>query len=206
MKPKTIIYVDVHERDAKLLQWLKVLDCELQERAMDTGDIVLDHKGYLVGIEMKRESDFDSSLHSGRLHDQITRLYDNYNYPMLIVENWRGADWDRSNKAMRTLNLRLPVFRTHDIVETVELIKQFVRLLEEKKFQVLRRPIMLQDDPHPGVPVLCAFPHISQRMANEILLKYETPLNALLHLDEWTEINGITDERLEAIRKVWGKV
>jgi len=206
--PTTVkIIVDVHEDDSGIDKSLKLLEMPIEVRSLVTGDVVLNYGGYTVGIEIKRFNDFQNSLYSGRLHDQMCRLTDQYDYPILIVQGFEGTDLDWFYKAINTLNLRMATYVTDGNLSTVELIGEFVRLLTENKFNILRRPIMLEPDVEPEVKVLCAFPYVSKVMAIEILEKYGTLADALQHIDEWSEIKRLTDKRVaeikDALKREW---
>jgi len=101
----------------------------------------------------------------------------------------------------------MATYVTDGNLSTVELIGEFVRLLTENKFNILRRPIMLEPDVEPEVKVLCAFPYVSKVMAIEILEKYGTLADALQHIDEWSEIKRLTDKRVaeikDALKREW---
>jgi len=75
--PTTVkIIVDVHEDDSGIDKSLKLLEMPIEVRSLVTGDVVLNYGGYTVGIEIKRFNDFQNSLYTGRLHDQMCRLTD----------------------------------------------------------------------------------------------------------------------------------
>jgi len=200
------ILVDNRESHSGLPEALKVLRVPIETRQLETGDVVIAFKMFTVGIEIKRKYDFSTSLFGERLHDQICRLYDNYDYPVLILEGfeWHRADEIMENlrKAIDTLNLRISTYVQTDQFETVQLIGEFVRLLEKGKFNTVRRPVILEEDIDPRVPILCALPHISKAMAYILLEKYQTLSNALEHLEEWSEVPRITDERVDKIKAV----
>ena len=202
--PTPNLYVDVHEDDSGIDKSLKLLECPIEVRALKVGDVVIEHKQYYVGIEIKRVSDFQSSLFSGRLHDQINRLYDNFNYPVVIIqgvdEEYTNLDWFK--KATATLNLRVATYVTEGQLETVELIGEFVRLLKENKFSVMKRAMIFETDCSKEVKFLCSLPYVSRRIAEELLEEYESPSRALEFIGDWVEINGITEERAKEIMKV----
>lgn len=196
------ITVDIHEPDS-LYQGLLGLGVQLEKRHLETGDVVIDHEGLFVGIEMKRKSDFDNSLHSGRLHDQVCRLYENYTYPILLIESWDGEDVDRHLQQVETLNLRIATYKTRGERETVEFIDKIIRLIKQKKLIIMKRPVIVEDDIDLRIQVLSSLPNINKARAAEILAKYQCLEDAFAHVDSWIEITGITEERLAIIRKIW---
>ena len=202
MKPKEVpfIAVDIHESDSGLFKKLEARKIgECVEKHMVTGDVAIRFGGYEIGMEIKRGEDFFNSLHSGRLHDQLYRLTVEYDFPVLVAEDVH----DR--KALRTLNRRVCVIPTDDMDDTIDLIESFVKDIKAKKFQYLRRKIVLIDDIDPQIKALCAWPNISVTRARELLDLFGTPENCFTHIKEWDEINGITDERLQKLIAIWSK-
>ena len=182
---------------------------------METGDVVIRFGGHSVGIEIKRESDYTNSLHSGRLSDQVYRLIREYSFPMLIVENWHPyVDDDtteddvrkavhKHKQSVRTFNQRLATYETRDMDDTLSIIQSVVRDMVSDKIGYIRRPIILEPSPDPQIVFLASLPNISAARAKEILDRFGCPWNAIMnHLNSWAEINGITESRLEKIKEV----
>ncbi|MDD5010255.1 MAG: ERCC4 domain-containing protein [Syntrophorhabdaceae bacterium] len=208
MKPKVLpeIYIDIHESDSGLFEDMKERDIgQCTVRHMETGDVVIRHDNFEIGCEVKRKNDFENSLHSGRLHDQIFRLTQTYDFPILIVEGWEGNDYDLHRKALRTLNRRICVLSTDDQADTIDLFESFIKDINAKKFQYLRRKIVLIDDIDPQISFLASLPNISVTRARELLDLFGSPENAFTHINEWSEINGITEDRLFKLKAIWGK-
>ena len=81
MNPRII--VDKRERASKIPEYLKGLDISVDYRVLAIGDYVTD-SGYIV--ERKEIHDFVSSLFSGRLFDQASRLTEAYDNAIVVVE------------------------------------------------------------------------------------------------------------------------
>lgn len=213
-KPQAEIYIDVHEDDSGLIDVLEsrgIGNC--QRLSLETGDVVIRHNGHEVGIEIKRVHDYLNSLHSGRLSDQLFRMLQTYDFPILIVEGWKPFVGDdttaedveetvtKYNKSIRTLNRRICVIETADQQDTADVIEGFIADINAKKFHYLRRKVILQET-SPQLKVLCSLPNVSIARAEEILDIWGSPRRAIEFVDEWTEINGITQERMEKIKEI----
>lgn len=197
------ITIDIHEPN-EYVSLMRELGYPVEKRHLESGDIVIDHDLFYVGIEVKRKQDFDNSLHSGRLHEQCCRLYDNYSYPILIVEEWEGrGDVAAHLEAMETINLRIATFPMRDTMETVRFIGKICDLMVKHKLNVLRRPVLIEDSIDPQVQLLAGLPNVGKARAQEILDKYGTPAVAFAHIGEWEDFNGITTSRLERLIKIW---
>jgi len=198
------IYVDVHESDSGIATDLKRLDEVIVQRPLETGDILIKYKGYIIGVEMKRGHDYEKSLYEGRLHDQICRLYDNYNMPILIIEGHEVRGNPDVHKTINTMNLRVPTFQTYSQEETVELIAEFVRKLKSGKLNFLKRPVIIEDDLDPRIKLLCSLPNVSKARAEKILYHYGTVKNAIANLDNWHKLKiGLTADRTKRIKAIW---
>lgn len=77
------VIVDQRERNSELLEMLQSLGIEVELKTILVGDYVVSDR---VCIERKTIHDFESSIISGRLFDQITRLKETYEFPVLILE------------------------------------------------------------------------------------------------------------------------
>jgi ERCC4-type nuclease len=53
--------------------------------------------------------------------------------------------------------------------------------------------------------MLASLPNISVARAQELLEIFGSPENALAHINEWVEISGITESRLQKIKDVYSK-
>src|SRR3989338_5002522 len=106
------ILVDVHERESRVAEKLRLLGWAVQEVPLEAGDYLL---GGLIGIERKTVTDFVSSLTHGRLFRQLFQLRRSVHTPVLIIEGERGnIDGLHPNVIKGTLvtisvNLRIPI-------------------------------------------------------------------------------------------------
>ncbi len=77
------LIVDQRERANELLKALELLGMDIEIGTLPVGDYAVSDR---LCIERKTISDFESSLVSGRLFEQIARLKDAYEFPVVIVE------------------------------------------------------------------------------------------------------------------------
>ena len=198
------IIVDVHEQDSDVANHISHRNLgAIIMKSLETGDIIIRYKLYTIGIEVKRGSDFDNSLKSGRLHNQIARCTEAFDFPVLIIEDWHpyvAPDDDeesikekvRQHKmTVNTLNRRVCTYETKHLSATVDLIAEFVRDLKAKKLNVIRRPVVVEDDMTDNMVVICSLPNVKKVLGERILDKYGTVEKALADVDNWTEIDGI---------------
>ncbi len=77
------IIVDSRERNSDITSALEAKGLDIEIKALPVGDYAISDR---VCIERKTMGDFESSLIDGRLFDQIHRLKEHYEFPILIIE------------------------------------------------------------------------------------------------------------------------
>lgn len=85
---RVTVIVDRRERDSELVGALEAIGVVVEMKTLPVGDYVLSDR---VCIERKTVQDFESSMMSGRLFDQIDRLKKSYAAPMLLLEGDRST-------------------------------------------------------------------------------------------------------------------
>lgn len=206
------IMVDVHEQDSEVAHYIGLRDLGVvMLKHMETGDVILRYRHYTVGIEIKRGQDFSNSLKSGRIHDQLCRLTETYDFPILIIEDWHPWKGDQDDaesmkekrrkheKTVRTLNRRVCTYETPHLQATVDLIEELCRDLKMKKINVLRRPVVVEEGMTDNMKVICSLPNVKRILGERILDKYGTVDKALEDRDNWIEIQGIGKVKLARI-------
>ncbi len=93
MDVKVSIIVDQRERNSELLETLKANGISVVMDTLPVGDYVISDR---ICIERKTISDFENSIMSGRLFDQVSRLNEAYQFPIVILEG--GLDSIRLEK------------------------------------------------------------------------------------------------------------
>ncbi len=83
------IIVDSREKNIKLIEALEARGFVISTLNANVGDYILSKR---VCIERKSLSDFDNSVISGRLFEQVSRLKEAYEMPLLLIE---GRDAER---------------------------------------------------------------------------------------------------------------
>jgi ERCC4-type nuclease len=216
MKPKEVpkIIVDIHEKESGLFEDIyarNIGDCT--EEYLISGDVAISYGDKSLGIEVKRESDYENSLYSGRLTNQIVNMAEVYDMSFLIVENWHPhfIDFDekviadkvrRHELSIRTLNRRVICYETKNQIETLDLIEEIIKdLVSGKLFQMKRKAINVLSD-SPSVSFIASLPNVGVERARLILEKFRCPLDALNNIDAWEEVPGITSKRVDEIKKI----
>ena len=77
------VIIDNRERNAELIGRLEENGIDIEFRTAHIGDYIISDR---VCIERKTVPDFESSIINGRLFDQIKRLKEHYEFPIVILE------------------------------------------------------------------------------------------------------------------------
>jgi Fanconi anemia group M protein len=83
MQGKVSIIVDQRERNRELLEALNANGVDVSMDTIPVGDYIVSDR---ICIERKTISDFEGSIMSGRLFDQVSRLNEAYQFPIVILE------------------------------------------------------------------------------------------------------------------------
>ncbi len=80
------VIMDERERNPILITGLEENGIDVERRTIPVGDYIISDR---ICIERKTVSDFESSLMSGRLLEQLKRLKESYSLPIIIIEGDR---------------------------------------------------------------------------------------------------------------------
>ncbi|MHA1975165.1 MAG: ERCC4 domain-containing protein [Candidatus Hodarchaeales archaeon] len=143
------IIVD-HREPQKLKKHLIRLGMEIEEQQLDVADFVVSDQ---VAVERKTGSDLIASLKDNRLFEQIDRLIETYEQPILILENLESAfervEWKKRKKhvygALTYIFLRrqLPIIPTSKLSETAIVLNRIASWVQEEK----QDPIIARKSP-----------------------------------------------------------
>ena len=85
---RATVLMDHRERNSELAAALEANGVDIKWETLPVGDYIISDR---ICIERKTVYDFESSMMSGRLFDQIDRLSDSYEVPMLLLEGDRDT-------------------------------------------------------------------------------------------------------------------
>ncbi len=119
------VIVDSRERNADLIADLEASGVEISIETLPVGDYVISDR---VCIERKTVSDFESSIVSGRLFEQASRLAEAYERPIIIIEGDREEFRMKGQVisgaiASLYIDYDIPVITTMGAKESAEMIK-----------------------------------------------------------------------------------
>jgi Fanconi anemia group M protein len=128
------IIVDSRERNCELIGNIAELGIAIERETLPVGDYLISDR---VCVERKTISDFESSIITGRLFEQVKRLKEAYAYPIIVIEGDREEFRMKSaviNGAISSLYIdyEIPIIATFGIADTAELLKYIAKHEQEK--------------------------------------------------------------------------
>jgi Fanconi anemia group M protein len=124
MQERIGIIVDQRERNAELVSGLENLGCDISFKTAPVGDYIISDR---VCIERKTVSDFEGSIMNGRLFDQLERLKETYELPIVLLEGDRETFRLKRNVINGTvvavyIDYGIPVLFSEGPANTAEII------------------------------------------------------------------------------------
>lgn len=206
---KPVIYVDSRERDKRILEVLNVLGAEIKFQQLEVGDYVCSQD---VVVERKTTDDLLTSIIDQRLFTQLNEMQRNYAKPLMIIE---GTDlFEKRNmhpNAIRgvlasiVLDYSVPILWTKNKEETAAQIfwiakrEQFgynnsITIRAKKKLKTMREKQKY---------LLAGIPKVSSKVAERLLVEFETPEKVFCaNEEELEEVSGIGEALAKGIRKL----
>ncbi|MHA2090658.1 MAG: ERCC4 domain-containing protein [Candidatus Kariarchaeaceae archaeon] len=126
------IIVD-HREPNMIVEILSKLGVIIETQQLPFGDYILSDQ---VIIERKRGRDFVQSLYDGRLFNQITQLVEQYEKPILIIEDFQ-LDIEEYKQVYGALSYlvifkNIPIIPTSSDTETAYLIERLTSWVQEE--------------------------------------------------------------------------
>ncbi len=201
------IIVDNRERNLDILQSLSEFGIDLSFAQLPVGDYIVSDR---ICIERKTVSDFENSIIDNRLFDQLGRLKESFEKPILIIEGYEGDYRLGSNVIMGTvlklyLDYNVQVINSISAEETAVILSKFA---EREQGEDSREPrVMGLKKAHTTYQwqamMLSSVPGIGPRLAHELLRHFKTIRNiAATDVETLMKVDGVGRKKAEAIYKV----
>ncbi len=202
-KPVKVI-IDNRERNHDLINGITANGIEIELKTVHVGDYVISER---VCIERKTVYDLENSIINGRLFEQIKRLKENYEFPILILEG--DDDYFRLNDnvingtiAALYIDYGIMVLRTHNPKNTADLIS---RIAMHEQGNNIREPSLkggARAHTHEQFQefIIGNIPGIGPKLARS-LLKHFGSIRSIANsqVDELTKIEKIGKKKAELI-------
>jgi DNA excision repair protein ERCC-4 len=195
------IIVDSREATSaqKIVKGLVEKGVNIKTELLDKGDYILSDQ---CAVERKTVNDFVYTLTRRYLFEQIYGLKDAYPKALIVLEGYLPIIYKYSNispsavwGAMFSLAKNgIAMVNTASYKETVDFLYVAARQeqIVEKRSAVVHAFKKCETVSDAQVYFVASLPNIGREKATAILDAYQTPMNALINVDDWSKaVNGL---------------
>jgi len=202
------IIVDERERKSGIPELLKSVGLNIEMKTLLIGDYIVAPE---TVVERKSVRDLLSSIFDGRLFDQCSRLKENFEHPILLIEgNVDEIEEIAENPlifygAISTvvLDFKIPVIPTPSAAHTAKLLVSLCSRKDAPKGPYLKKIKKSSDLQKQQLSVLCSLPGIGDKFAVRMLEKFGTPLKVFTATtSELSKVEGLGEARAKKIKKM----
>ncbi|NWG11084.1 hypothetical protein HXY33_04960 [Candidatus Bathyarchaeota archaeon] len=190
------IIVDSREANSapKIVKGLKERGVNIKTETLDKGDYVLSDE---CAVERKTVHDFVYTLTRRYLFEQLFKLKDAYPKSLILLEGYLPIIYKFSRiqpvsvwGAMFNLAKNgIAIVNTSSYKETVDFLYVAARQeqIVEKRAPTVHPIKKVETISDAQIYFIASLPQIGREKAVSILKSYQTPLNALISIDEWSK-------------------
>lgn len=207
-KEKIEVVVDQREMPSAVVEELIRIGLKVRPESVSEGDYVISER---IVVERKTAQDFADSLVDGRLFDQIGRMRERYDRPILLIE---GDDPFTKRNISReavfgafasiTADYNIPVMFVRDPSDTAAFINSLASR-ERKKGKTPRASRMRKGSDLRSIQIgiLSSIPGISVTLAERLIDRFSS-IQAVFNagIDDLSGVDGIGNVKAREIRNV----
>ncbi len=196
-----IIIVDSREASSaeKIVKGLIEKGVNVKTQLLEKGDYVLSDQ---CAVERKTVNDFVYTLTRRYLFEQIFTLKDVYPKSLLVLEGYMPIIYKYSSiqpsaiwGAMFNLAKNgVPIISTSSYKETIDFLYTAAKQeqIVEKRSPVVHAFKKCETLSDAQVYFVASLPNVGREKATAILDSYQTPMNALINVDDWSKgVHGL---------------
>ncbi len=211
-KEQPTVIVDSREASAapKIVKGLKELGAEISIQPLEKGDYIISD---LCAIERKTVRDFVYTLTRRYLFDQVFKLKDAYEKPFILIEGYLPVIYKFSKiqpssvwGAMFALAKQgILMIHTTSYKESVDFLYTAARQeqIVEKRVPAVHPVKKHETLADAQIFFMASLPNVGREKATTILNSYQSPLNALINLDDWArKVHGLGPKITEKVKQV----
>ena len=202
------IVADERERKSGIPDLLKSIGLNVEVKTLPVGDYIVAPETI---VERKSIRDLLSSIFDGRLFDQCTRLKENFEFPVVLMEgNVDEIEEIAENPlvfygALSTvvIDFKIPIIPTPSAMHSAKLLVSMCSRKESTKGPFLKKIRKSNDLEKQQLSSLCSLPGIGEKFAVRMLTKFGTPLKVFSATTaELAKVEGLGEARAKKIKKV----
>ena len=202
------IIVDERERKSGIPDLLKAIGMGVEMKTLPIGDYIVAPETI---VERKSIKDLMASVFDGRLYDQCTRLKENFEHPIVLVEgNVDEIEEITDNPLVFygalsrvTLEFKIPIIPTPSASHTAKLLVALCSKKDGPKGPYLKKIKKSSNLETQQLSTLCSLPGIGEKFAVRMLEKFGTPLKVFsATTSELAKVEGLGESRAKKIKNM----
>ena len=202
------IVVDERERKSGIPDLLKSVGLNVEMKTLPIGDYIVAPETI---VERKSIRDLLSSIFEGRLFDQCTRLKENFEFPIVLLEgNVDEIEEITENPlvfygALSTvvIDFKIPIIPTPNAIHSAKLLVSLCSRKGIPKGPFLKKIRKSNDLEKQQLSTLCSLPGVGDKFAIRMLEKFGSPIRALnASTSELAKVEGLGEARSKKIKKM----
>lgn len=202
------IIVDDREQKSGIPNLLKSVGLNVEMKTLPIGDYIVAPE---TVIERKSIRDLLASVFDGRLFDQCSRLKENFEHPIILMEgNVDEIEEITDNPlifygALSTvvIDFKIPVIPTPSAAHTAKLLVAMCSRKDIPQGPFLKKIKKSSDLEKQQLTTLCSLPGVGGKFAVRMLEKFGTPLRVFTATtSELSKVEGLGEARAKKIKKV----
>ncbi len=201
------IIIDHRERNSSIIEQIKKTEIDIEIKTLPVGDYIVSNR---IGIERKTISDFESSLISGRLFDQIQRLNEAYEFPIVLIEG-NVEEFKLNIKQIIGaiisiyINYKIEVIFCFSNFETTEVIMSIIKKEQQNNNNEpsLKGSFKAHSDNQLQEYIIGNLPGIGPKLTKKLLIKFKNIKNLMnANIEELIKIDKIGKLKAKKIYEI----
>lgn len=202
------IVIDDRERKSGIPDLLRAIGLNMEIKTLAVGDYIVASE---TVVERKSIRDLLSSVFDGRLFDQCSRLKENFQHPIVLMEGNVDEIEDIIDNplifygALSTvvIDFGIPIIPTPSAAHTAKLLVSLCSRKNKSHGPFLKKVKKSGDLQKQQLVSLCSLPGIGEKLAIRALEKFGTPLDVFnATTTELAKIEGLGKARAKKIKNI----
>ncbi len=208
---KVKIIADNREKASGISSSFESVNTNIEFRQLDIGDYICSDR---VCVERKTAQDFLLSITDGRLFEQLKRLKDSFEIPILLIEgnpdilfSERGVHPNAVRGVLSSviIDYKIPILWTHDLEETAAQLFSIAKReqFENKRMPSIRISKKVRSTKELQEYFISGLPNINSVLSKNLLERFGSPMKLFkADISEIMKAEGIGKERAKKIYEV----
>ena len=202
------IVADEREKKSGIPNLLKGIGINLEIKTLPIGDYIVAPETI---VERKSISDLVSSVFDGRLFDQCSRMKENFQFPIIIIEGDTNEIEELTENpfifygavSSVAIDFKIPIISTPNASHTAKLLVSMCSRKDTTKGSFIKKIRNSNDIQRQQLSVLSSLPGVGEKTAIRMLEKFGTPLKVFsASSTELSKISGLGELRAKKIKKM----